>query len=120
MLRKALKCAIAAVILFSAPIFAWANTEPVKVLAIGNSFSEDAVENHLYEIAKAAGKPIIIGHMYIGGCTLERHVKCITENIPKYRYSIQGVDGNITYIKELLLETGLKDQSWDIKIGSVV
>lgn len=117
MMRTTLKYVIAAVILLAAPIYAKATTntgDPIKVLAIGNSFSEDAVENHLYEIATAAGKQIVIGHMYIGGCTLERHVKCITENIPKYRYSIQGVDGNITYTKELLLEAGLKAQDWDI------
>ena len=29
--------------------------EPLKVLAIGNSFSEDAVEQNLYVIASAAG-----------------------------------------------------------------
>ncbi|WP_394366157.1 DUF4886 domain-containing protein [Sphingobacterium daejeonense] len=28
----------------------------IKVLAIGNSFSEDALENYLYELSTAAGK----------------------------------------------------------------
>ena len=30
----------------------------IKVLSIGNSFSEDAVENYLYELAEASGKEI--------------------------------------------------------------
>ena len=37
--------------------------DTLKVLAIGNSFSEDAVEQNLYDIAAAAGKDIIIGNM---------------------------------------------------------
>ena len=37
----------------------------VKVLAIGNSFSQDAVEQYLHEIAEADGKQLIIGNMYI-------------------------------------------------------
>jgi len=43
------------------------STPPLKVLAIGNSFSEDAVENYLFELAEAVGKKIIIGNLYIGG-----------------------------------------------------
>jgi len=42
------------------------STPPLKILAIGNSFSEDAVENYLFELAEAAGKKIIIGNLYIG------------------------------------------------------
>lgn len=40
----------------------------IKVLAIGNSFSADAVEQELYGLLVAAGyDDIIIGNMYIGG-----------------------------------------------------
>ena len=46
----------------------------VKILSIGNSFSEDAVEQHLHEIAEAAGVKVIIGNMYIGGCSLQKHL----------------------------------------------
>lgn len=33
----------------------------IRVLAIGNSFSQDAVEQYLYELANAEGKEMIIG-----------------------------------------------------------
>ena len=46
----------------------------IKVLAIGNSFSEDAVEQYLYELAAAQGDSLIIGNAYIGGCSLEMHL----------------------------------------------
>ena len=45
----------------------------IKVLAIGNSFSEDAVEQYLYELAAAQGDSLVIGNAYIGGCSIDRH-----------------------------------------------
>ena len=36
----------------------------IKVLAIGNSFSEDAVEQNLYELAVGGGDTLIIGNIY--------------------------------------------------------
>ncbi len=37
--------------------------------------SQDAVEQYLHELAEAEGISTIIGNMFIGGCSLERHVK---------------------------------------------
>ncbi len=47
--------------------------ETIKVLAIGNSFSEDAVEQNLHELTVADGCQMIVANMYIGGCSLCRH-----------------------------------------------
>ena len=44
-----------------------------RVLTIGNSFSQDAVEQYLYELAEAAGQDLVIGSMVIGGCDLDKH-----------------------------------------------
>lgn len=41
--------------------------ETVKILAIGNSFSADAVEQELYGLFEAVGQKVVIGNMYIGG-----------------------------------------------------
>ena len=46
----------------------------LRILAIGNSFSVDAME-HLYAIAAAEGvEEILLGNLVIGGCSLETHV----------------------------------------------
>ena len=58
----------------------------IKILTIGNSFSEDAVEQHLHDIAKADGVKVIIGNMYIGGCSLERHLNNAKDNKAAYKY----------------------------------
>ena len=49
----------------------------LRILAIGNSFSQDAVEQNLYEICAAAGQQVIIGNMYIPGCSIDKHVRCM-------------------------------------------
>ena len=46
---------------------------PVKILAIGNSFSEDAIEQNLNELASAAEYSTIIGNLFSPGGSLERH-----------------------------------------------
>ncbi len=65
----------------------------LKVLAIGNSFSEDAIENYLYDLAKASGKEIIIGNLYIGGAPLSLHVENAQANKNAYSYRKVQKDG---------------------------
>ena len=42
---------------------AYAQQKTVRILAIGNSFSQDAVEQYLHELAEAEGISTIIGKM---------------------------------------------------------
>jgi len=94
------------------PVFAAQPQKTVKILAIGNSFSVDAVEQNLYELAQSDGINLIIGNMYIGGCSIERHVKNLRGDIPDYEYR-KIVDGNKTNTKNFTLEKALADEQWD-------
>lgn len=85
----------------------------IKVLSIGNSFSEDAVEQHLHDLAKAEGTQIIIGNLYIGGCSLERHLKNAQDNLPHYYYRKIGLDGKKFETRGVTLAAGLADEQWD-------
>ena len=58
----------------------------VKILAIGNSFSEDAIEQNLHELADAEGIQTIVANLYIPGCSLERHMQCVKGDLKAYRY----------------------------------
>ena len=51
----------------------------VRVLAIGNSFSQDAVEQYLWELAQEAGVKMIIGNAYRGGQGFHSHWIDVTE-----------------------------------------
>ena len=85
----------------------------IKILAIGNSFSEDALENYLYDLAKADGNKIIIGNLYIGGAPISLHVKNGVENKNAYSYRKVNELGVKTTQKETSIETALKDEKWD-------
>lgn len=85
----------------------------VRILAIGNSFSEDAVEQHLHDIAAADGVEVIIGNMYIGGCSLQKHLNNARKNKPAYKYRKIGLDGKKVETKEFTLEAALADEQWD-------
>ena len=91
----------------------YAQQKTVRILAIGNSFSQDAVEQYLHELAEAEGISTIIGNMFIGGCSLERHVKNARDNAPAYAYRKIGTDGKKREKGEMSLETVLADEDWD-------
>lgn len=83
-----------------------------KILAIGNSFSQDAVEQYLYELAAAEGFNPIIGNMYIGGCSLATHLSNAQNNSPAYEYRkiVGGIKTNRTNVS---LAEALADEDWD-------
>ncbi|MDR0938719.1 MAG: DUF4886 domain-containing protein [Mediterranea sp.] len=85
----------------------------VKILAIGNSFSEDAVEQNLHQLAAAEGFQTIIGNLYIGGCSLERHVRNAQDNLPAYAYRKIGLDGRKVNTPNTTLADALADEEWD-------
>lgn len=88
----------------------------VRILAIGNSFSCDAVEQYLYELFKAAGYNAIIGDCYIGGCTLQLHWENESSSTPSikksnsYRKIVKGVKS--TYGNKSIADI-LQDEPWD-------
>jgi len=85
----------------------------VKVLAIGNSFSEDAVENYLYELAAAQGDSLVIGNAYIGGCSIDRHIDNLKTGNTVYAYR-KIVDGKKTETKKSRLDSIIVNEPWDI------
>ena len=90
----------------------WAQ-EPIRILAVGNSFSQDAVEQNLHELAASEGIPTIIANMYIGGCSLERHLKNARENRAAYAYRKIGLDGVKHNRPQTTLLEALADEAWD-------
>jgi beta-glucosidase len=94
-------------------VFVNAKDDVVHILAIGNSFSEDAVEQNLYELAAADGQRTIIANMYIGGCPLERHLNNAKKDAADYRYRKIGTDGVRHQIDHMTLAKAIKDEHWD-------
>lgn len=80
----------------------------MKILAIGNSFSQDATY-YLHQIAAADNVELQVVNLYIGGCSLERHWNNISNNSEEYAVEVNGCQtGNFTSIRK-----ALKSDSWD-------
>ena len=85
----------------------------LRVLTIGNSFSEDAVEQNLYELGREAGYNLIIGNAYRGGQGLQSHWNVVTQGEAAFEYR-KVVDGKRTNRKGVLLDSIIVDEPWDI------
>lgn len=84
----------------------------LRILAIGNSFSQDAVEQYLYELFKTTGQEVVIGNLYIGGCSLEKHYNNIKGDKAAYEYR-KVVNGQKTNLSGVKISTALEEEPWD-------
>ncbi len=84
----------------------------IRILAIGNSFSEDALETHLSGLAQAAGIPMTIGNLYISGAALAQHAANITQNNNAYSYRKINRNGEKTTTAGFSIHRALADENW--------
>ncbi|MCM1027044.1 MAG: DUF4886 domain-containing protein [Roseburia sp.] len=61
----------------------------ISILAIGNSFSQDAT-HFLHQLAEADHVETRVVNLYIGGCSLERHWYNISTDGAEYLYELNG------------------------------
>ncbi len=80
----------------------------MKVLSIGNSFSQDA-HKWLYPITQAYHGDIHAVNLYIGGCSLQTHWGNFLSGEPAYDLEINGVkEGKIS------ITEALRSDDWDV------
>ena len=85
----------------------------LKILAIGNSFSVDAME-YLYQVAESAGvEEIVLGNLYIGGCNLASHKKHAEDDDSAYTY-YKNTSGTWQTTPNTSFSAGLTDEDWDV------
>lgn len=99
--------------LYASPVSPASEDGVLRILAIGNSFSQDAVEQYLYELFQASGQEVIIGNMFIPGCPLERHYNNSVSGEGQYKYR-KIVGGVKTEYPGTSLIQGLRDEKWDV------
>ena len=89
-------------------------SKQIRILAFGNSYSQDAMDPYLYDLFKAEGIEAVIGNMYIAGCSLEKHWENISENNNAYFY-FKTNNGKMKLIsKSYGLADAIKDENWDV------
>ena len=80
----------------------------LKILANGNSFSQDATR-YLQQIAAADSHPLFARNLMIGGCSLERHAGNIRSGAADYQYQEDAAEG-----PPCSLQQGLLAEEWEI------
>lgn len=80
-----------------------------KILSISNSFGVDATR-YLYGVCRAAGEPVKVVTLYIGGCSLARHYRNMLSEEKAYAYFINGMDSGL----KVSMKEALLSDEWDI------
>ena len=81
----------------------------MKLLSIGNSFSQDA-HKWLHKLAEKNGVDLKTVNLYIGGCSLETHWTNVEQNNEYYDLEING--GEAT--RKIAIKEALEMDDWDI------
>ncbi len=81
----------------------------MNILAIGNSFSQDATR-YLHGIAKSAGAYLTVVNLEIGGCPLEKHFRNIKADAKAYAFEFNGEYTGF----QLSIKEALVNRSWDV------
>ena len=85
-----------------------AKVDQIKLLAVGNSFSEDALY-YFHDICETAGITCKAVNLYIGGCSLQQHCENIASGKNVYEYQLNGnFEGQMVSVQDALAE-----DAWD-------
>ena len=86
----------------------------IKILAVGNSFSVDAMNNHLFPMLESAGyTDITLGNLYIGGCSLDTHFGNLKNHTQVYTYYL-NTDGDWSATDATAALTAFNKVKWDV------
>lgn len=89
------------------------HSQSMKVLAIGNSFSDDALE-YLWRIANSYGiEEVVIANLYMAGARLSHHWDNIQNNPDAYIYR-KDTSGQWENRANTSIEYAIQDEKWDI------
>ena len=81
----------------------------IRILAIGNSFSDDATR-YLYPIAQAANVPMRLFNLSIGGCPLSKHYRMMKSGEEAYAFHFDSMNTGVT----MSLHKALANDDWDV------
>jgi hypothetical protein len=92
------------------------NPASLKILGIGNSFTEDGM-GYLPDLLENAGiSNVTLGKLVLGGCSLERHCRIYASGDSLYSYQ-KSYPGKNTWedaVKKCTFIRAVADEDWDI------
>ena len=85
----------------------------LRILAIGNSFSVNAME-YIYQIAEDLGADeVVLGNLYIPGCNLTTHWNNANTDAAAYEY-YKNTTGSWKITPGIKMSEAIKEYEWDI------
>ncbi len=84
---------------------------PHKILTVGNSFAVDTLR-HVPDIAAACGYPLVLGNLYVGGCSIRMHHTHAETDAPVYTYYTHP-DAEWITTPETKMSDALHSDDWD-------
>lgn len=90
-------------------------TRTVKLLAIGNSFSIDALEHFCKILSDGGVETIIVANLYKSGCSIDGHLANIESGVAEYTLYRNNSDNlMVSQSEKVTLADGLRLERWDI------
>ena len=85
----------------------------LSILFLANSFSDDTIA-FMPQIAKDLGYDLDAYNLYIGGCTIERHIENITNNLKAYELRVFNKEKGIwEIVYDMSANDFIASQKWD-------
>lgn len=88
----------------------------LRILAIGNSFSDDAMEYHPALLENLQVDDVHLARLYVGGCSLQQHAQFYRNNESPYTYTTSQAGENrwVEQKEKMSLKAALAQGEWDI------
>lgn len=92
--------------------------DTLRILAIGNSFSDDAMEYLPALLDNLGVENVSLARIYVAGCSLERHIRMYNNDEAAYQYyrSEAGRNRWVKAARTVSLRQALADGEWDIVV----
>ena len=93
----------------------WNDDGELKILLVGNSFSDDT-SYYLWKVANSAGvENVTIGHLHIGGCDLTTHLVNAQHDAAVYDYRLTDNEkkGAYSTTTNYKYSDAVKSENWD-------
>lgn len=91
-------------------------TRSIKILAFGNSFSDDGFRNLPYVLKDLGFKEVILGNLYIGSCSLDMHWDNIKSGANAYLFRETHIDGLRVDYPNKNVKYAMEKYDWDFII----
>lgn len=87
--------------------------DTIRCLAIGNSYSQDAVGDYLHAIARAENKILILANLPISSCSLQMHWENAIKNKTAYSCIKFDENGVISVKRDCTFDFAVTSEKWD-------